>query len=54
MDEYAPAVTSPKPSVQGPNACWVEKECCSVLLQHLQLGFELGLYCPEELCMLFW
>lgn len=25
-----------------------------MLLQHLQLGFELDVYAPEEYCMLFW
>jgi hypothetical protein len=40
--------------VQGPCGCWVEKECASMLLQHLQLGFELDVYAPEEYCMLFW
>lgn len=25
-----------------------------MLLQQLQLGFELDLYAPEEYCMLFW
>ncbi|CAL8468026.1 g7565 [Coccomyxa elongata] len=39
---------------QGPCGCWVEKECASMLLQHLQLGFELDVYAPEEYCMLFW
>lgn len=39
---------------QGPLATWVEKECAGVLLQHLLLGFELGVYAPHEHCMLFW
>ena len=32
----------------------MEKECAGVLLQHLLLGFELGVYAPHEHCMLFW
>ncbi len=39
---------------QGPLATWVVKECAGVLLQHLLLGFELGVYAPHEHCMLFW
>ncbi|KAK9845848.1 hypothetical protein WJX81_004103 [Elliptochloris bilobata] len=42
------------PAVPGPLAAWVEKECADVLLQHLLLGFELGVYAPHEHCMLFW
>ena len=39
---------------QGPLSTWVVKECSGVLLQHLLLGFELGVYAPHEHCMLFW
>lgn len=39
---------------QGPLAAWVVKECSGVLLQHLLLGFELGVYAAHEHCMLFW
>lgn len=52
--EGHPAEMSISHPMQGPNAVWTEKECASTLLQHLQLGFELDLYAPEEFCMLFW
>lgn len=40
--------------MQGPLSTWVEMECCSELLSHLLLGFELECYLPYEYCTLYW
>eukprot|EP00873_Tetraselmis_striata_P039188 jgi/Tetstr1/459452/TSEL_004820.t1 len=41
-------------AVDGPIATWVEVQAARVMLEHLQLGWELELYTPHEYCMIFW
>lgn len=40
--------------VQGPMGTWVERGAAAVQLQDLLLGFQLRLFAPHELCMIYW
>ena len=42
------------PSFQGPAATWAEREAACCALLHLQLGFPLDLYAPNEHIQLYW